>query len=96
MHFDGACSKEGAGPGITISAPFYIPKTSFLYKFYFNCTNNVAEDEAVILGIQILKDMQEKKVDIYGDSELVLRQVIGTYQAKHPRMREYRNLVLEK
>ena len=36
-----------------------------------------------------MKDMQAKKVYIYGDSELVLRQVIGTYHAKHPRMREY-------
>ena len=34
------------------------------------------------------------KVYIYGDSELVLRQVMGTYQAKHPKLRDYRNLVL--
>ena len=39
--------------------------------------------------------MQEKKVYIYGDSELVLRKVIGYYQAKHPRMREYGNLALD-
>ena len=39
--------------------------------------------------------MQAKKVYIYGDFELVLRQVIGTYQAKHPRMRDYRNMVLD-
>ena len=51
MHFDGPCSKEGARVGITILAPFYIPKTSFSYKFYFNCTNNIAEYEALILGI---------------------------------------------
>ena len=95
MNFDGACSKEGVGARITILAPFYIPKTSFSYKFYFNCTNNIVEYEALILGIQILRDMQAKKVYIYGDPELVLRQVIGTYQAKHPRMREYRNLALD-
>ena len=39
--------------------------------------------------------MQAKRVYIYGDSELVLRQVIGTYQAKHPRMRDYINLALD-
>ena len=39
--------------------------------------------------------MQARKVYIYGDSELVLRQVIGTYQEKHPRMRDYRNLALD-
>ena len=39
--------------------------------------------------------MQAKKVYIYGEFELVLRQVMGTYQAKHPRMRDYKNLALD-
>ena len=94
MHFDGACSKEGVGAGITILAPYFIEHTNFSYKFYFSCTNNIAEYEALLLGLQILKKMQAKRVYIYGDSELVLRQTIGTYQAKHPRMRDYRNMPL--
>ena len=48
MHFDGACSKEGAGAGITISAPHFIEEKSFSYKFCFNCTNNMAEYEALL------------------------------------------------
>ena len=95
MHFDGACSKEGAGAGITISAPHFIEKKKISYKFCFSCTNNVAEYEALLLGLQILKKMQAMKVYIYGDSELVLRQVIGTYQSKHPKMRDDRNLALD-
>ena len=73
MHFDGACSKEGVGAGITISTPYFIEHANFSYKFYFNCTNNVVEYEALLLGFQILKRMQAKRVYIYGDSELVLR-----------------------
>lgn len=95
MHFDGACSKDGVGVGITISAPYHIEQSIFSYKFYFTCTNNIVDYEALILGLQILKKMQVKKVYIYGDFELVLRQVIGTYQAKHPRMRDSRNMVLD-
>ena len=95
MYFDGACSKEGVGAGITISAPYHIEQSNFSYKFYFTCTNNIAEYEALILGLQILKKMQVQKVYIYGDCELVLRQVIGTYQAKHLRKRDYRNMVLD-
>ena len=64
MHFDGAYSKEGVGVGITISAPYFIEQTDFSYKFYFNCTNNVAEYEALLLGLQILKNMQAKRVYI--------------------------------
>ena len=94
MHFDGACSKEGVGAGVTISTPYYIEQTSFSYKFYFSCTNNVAEYEALILGLQILKKLQARRVYICEDFELVLKHVIGTYQAKHPKMRYYRNPVL--
>ena len=73
MHFDGACSKEGVAAWITISAPYFIEQTDFSYKFYFNCTNNGPKYEALLLGLQILKIMQAKRVYIYGDSELVLR-----------------------
>ena len=95
MHFDGACSREGVGVGITISAPYFIEHTIFSYKFYFSCINNIAKYEALLLGLQILKRMQAKRVYIYGDSELVLRQVMDTYQAKHPRMRDYISLALD-
>ena len=95
MHFDSACSKEDDGAGITISVPYHIEQSKFSYKFYFTCTNNIAEYEALILGLQILKKIQTKKVYIYGDSKLVLRRVIGAYQAKHPRMRDCRNMVLD-
>ena len=70
MHFDGACSKKGAGAGITISAPHFMEKKDFSYKFCFSCTNNVAEYEALVLGLQILKKMQAMKVYIYGNFSL--------------------------
>ena len=67
----------------------------FSYKLYFDCTNNVAKYEALILGLHILKRMKVEKVYIYGDSELVINQVNHIYQAKHPRLRSYKNLVLD-
>ena len=65
------------------------------YKLEFKCTNNVAEYEALILGLKVLKDLQAQRIAIKGDSEFVIRQVQGSYQAKHPRMKSYINLVLE-
>jgi hypothetical protein len=32
---------------------------------------------------------------VHGDSDLIINQVKGVYHAKHPRIRAYRNLVLE-
>ena len=94
MYFDGEVSKEGAGAGIWIRPPKGEPKL-FSYKLYFDCTSNVVEYEALVLGLKFLKNMNAKKIYIFGDSELVINQVKRSYQAKHPRLRSYRNLVLD-
>ena len=53
------------------------------------------EYESLIAGLKILRKMNAKRISVYGDSELVIKQVKGEYQAKHPRMRAYRNAVLD-
>jgi ribonuclease HI len=93
MHFDGTVSKEGVGAIICITGP-NSDYRSLSYKLYFDCTNNVVEYEALILGLKMIKELKIKKVSIYGDSELVINKVKGVYQAKHPKMRAYRNVVL--
>lgn len=67
MHFDGVVSKEGAGAGIYIVGPEFEYR-SFSCKLYFECTNNVVEYEALILGIKMIIKLEIKKVIIYGDS----------------------------
>ena len=57
MSFDGATSKEGVGAGIVIGPPIGEPKL-FSYKLHFKSTNNVAEYEALLLGLKVLKDLQ--------------------------------------
>lgn len=47
------------------------------------------------MGLRVLKNLSAKKINIFRDSELVLNQVKKNYQAKHPRLRSYRNLVLD-
>ena len=94
MDFDGAMSKEGVGAGIWIRPPKGEPNL-FSYNLYFDCTNNIAKYEPLILGLKILKGLKAKKIYIYGDSELVVNQVKGSYQAKYPRLRSYVNLVLD-
>ena len=64
-------------------------------RLEFECTNNIAEYEALILGLQILKKLGAKRIAIHGDSELIIKQIKGEYFAKHRRMRAYRNVVLD-
>lgn len=65
------------------------------YKLDFDYSNNEVEYEALITGLKFLKKLGTKRISVYGDSELVIRQVKGEYQAKHTRMRAYKNAVLD-
>ena len=38
--------------------------------------------------------MGARRIVVHGDSELIINQVKGIYQAKHPGLRAYRNIVL--
>jgi hypothetical protein len=42
-----------------------------------------------------LKELKPKIIVVHGDYELVINQVKGIYQTKHPRMREYMNTILD-
>lgn len=101
MDFDGAVGKDGADIGIWIHSPVFQPNKVpsnvriCSYKLAFDCSNNEAEYEVLIAGLKILKKLNAKRISIYGDSELIIKQVKGEYQAKHPWMRAYRNAVLD-
>jgi ribonuclease HI len=92
MFFDGASSKDGAGAGIVFVSPAQ-ETISLSYKLEFEATNNVAEYEALVLGLRAAKDMGIKEISVFGDAELIIQQVRNIYQAKHPRLRSYRNEV---
>lgn len=95
MDFDGAVGNDGVGIGIWVRSPFSAPNKVpsrvrvFSYKLAFECSNNEAEYEALIAGLKILRKLNAKRISLYGNSELVIKQVRGEYQAKHPRMWAY-------
>jgi hypothetical protein len=94
MDFDGVVSKEGVGAGVWIVPPNGTSKI-WSFKLAFDCTNNVVEYETLILGLNSLKELKAKRVDVHVDFELVINQVKGIYQTKHLKMRAYRNEVME-
>ena len=79
MYFDGSMAKEGAGTGVYIISPIRDTKAQY-YKLVFECSNNVADFETLLLGLHALKDLGAKRVQIFGDSELVVNQVNDNYQ----------------
>ena len=81
MRFYGSCGKASSGAGVWI----HDTNEGHSYKLYFQCTNNIAEYEALLLGLHLLKDIGAKKIYVQGDSKLIIRQIKGEYSAKYPR-----------
>ena len=46
-------------------------------------TNNVAEYRAVLLGLELARELGARTVEVVNDSELVARQIGGQYKVKH-------------
>lgn len=68
----GASSRHGKGAGIVLKSPLdHIFK--FAYRLEFEATNNVAEYEAILLGLELTKSLKIKLLSIKRDSDLVIR-----------------------
>jgi ribonuclease HI len=46
-------------------------------------TNNVAEYRALLLGLELARELGASEVELINDSELVARQIGGEYKVKH-------------
>jgi ribonuclease HI len=57
-----------------------------LYGYLGQATNNVAEYQALIHALKYALDHGAKRVQVFSDSELVVRQMGGQYRVKHPGM----------
>lgn len=58
-------------------------------------TNNRAEYEALIKGLEVASDYGFDALEIRGDAELIVKQVRGEYDVNHPELRERRVRVVE-
>ena len=91
--FDGAC--EPNNPGGKIGAGVYI--TDGEHEFEDNIfvlakkdnTNNIAEYMAFIKVLRIMNFKSNCKIEIYGDSMLVVNQMNGDWQIKKGAYKEY-------
>ena len=69
MYFDGASNALGRDVGIVLIS-LEGNHCPFTAKLSFDCTNNVAEYEACVMGLQAVIEKKIKKLTVYGDSAL--------------------------
>ncbi|GKV30040.1 hypothetical protein SLEP1_g38905 [Rubroshorea leprosula] len=79
LIFDGSSIDQAFEAGIIIVSPNGI-KTQWCFQLDFECTNNQAEYEALVIGLELLIELKEPSVEIVDDSQLFLKQLSGKYK----------------
>ena len=92
IQFDGG-SRGNPGPagiGVVLRAEDGTPLVT-LGRFIGRATNNVAEYRALITGLEKALELGAKKICVQGDSELIVRQMLGQYRVKNADLKELYN-----
>ncbi|KAK1649162.1 hypothetical protein QYE76_066967 [Lolium multiflorum] len=89
MHFDGSKLKEGLGAGVVLTSPKG-DHLRYVLQVHFKASNNVAEYEALIHGLKVAKEIGALQIVCYGDSDLVVQQCSGDWDARDANMASYR------
>ena len=85
LEFDGG-SRGNPGPagiGVVLRAQDGTPIIT-LGRFIGRATNNVAEYNALVTALEQARSLGAKRIQIRGDSELIIKQIKGEYRVKHP------------
>jgi ribonuclease HI len=81
LFFDGSTCGEGAGISIVLISR-QERKYEFSLPIVATSTNNQAEFQALIKGLELLKEIRADAVEIFGDSMLVINQLAGIYECR--------------
>ena len=92
MYFDGSVMKTGAGAGLLFVSPLgkYM---RYMVRLHFPTSNNMAEYEALLSSLRITIELGVKRLDVRGDSQLVIDQVMKESSCHNEKMEVYCNAV---
>jgi len=87
-YFDGSLMKTGAGAGLLFISPLGV-HMRYVIRIHFAASNNIAEYEALVNGLKIAIELGVRRLDVRGDSQLVIDQVMKTSSCHDPKMEAY-------
>jgi ribonuclease HI len=88
MYFDGSLKLQGAGAGILFIAPGG-EQLKYVLQLLFPASNNAAEYEALIHGLNIVISLGIKRLMVYGDSLVVISQINKEWDCSNDSMGKY-------
>ncbi|XP_077228332.1 uncharacterized protein LOC143861275 [Tasmannia lanceolata] len=88
VHVDGSSNKVGCGAGLILTGPDSFT-LDYALRFGFRTSNNEAEYEALLAGMNLAVQTGAQRLKAYCDSQLVANQIQGIYEARDERMIKY-------
>ena len=83
LYVDGAANQRGSGVGLVLVSPEKITIEKSL-RLNFLATNNEAEYESLLKGMEMVQKMGGKTVRVFSNSKLVVGQVRGDLEKRDP------------
>ncbi|XP_022889218.1 uncharacterized protein LOC111404677 [Olea europaea var. sylvestris] len=88
LYFDRAARSYGAGAGVVLVTPYDLVMPSS-FALAEKCSNNVAEYQALILGLEAALDMDIHQLKVFGDSKLIINQLLAENEVRNSDMKPY-------
>ncbi|KAL0430668.1 UNVERIFIED_CONTAM: hypothetical protein Sradi_0692800 [Sesamum radiatum] len=92
LFVDRSSTLQGSGAGVILEAP-QGERIQYALLFNFDASNNEAEYEALLAGMKLAQAAGAKYLEAFGDSQLVVNQVRGDFEAKGNMIAQYLDLI---
>jgi ribonuclease HI len=89
---DGSWGTFGAGAAAILVAPSKV-RTRYVAKLDFSCTNNIAEYEALLLGLWKLRAMGIRRAILKSDSQVIFGNIDKSSKARDLKLEKYLDTV---
>jgi ribonuclease HI len=88
LYFDGSVMQTGAGAGLLFVSPLG-EHMRYAVHLHFPASNNMSEYEALLCGLKIAIETGIKRLDVRGDSQVVIDQVMKNATCHDDKMEAY-------
>jgi ribonuclease HI len=85
LYFDGSVMETGAGAGLLFVSPLG-EHVRYTVRLHFPTSNNMVEFEALLCGLRIIVEIDIKRLDVRGVSQLVINQVMKSASCHDEKM----------
>jgi ribonuclease HI len=88
MYFDGSLKLEGTGAAVLLISPM-VEQLKYVLQIFWKVSNNEAEYEALLHGLRLAASLGIKRLQVYGDSAVVINQVNKSWDRNKENMDAY-------